>query len=162
MSGLRKVLVLCFVIFAVSVEAAYKCREVTPQACPACDYKWTDTYREYALRMLNAGGPADGTCSGAVKYIHEGSIFNLKNNACCCLSTYQSASPPSVLACPDNLGMELDELVSDYFKRFAAAQPNATANGVCGAGTYKFTFAQSLTGLSHDICACVPNNKAYI
>lgn len=154
MGGLIEIIFMFFVTLTFSEAVSFK--------CPACDYRWSDTYSDYALRMLNAKGPANGTCLvGTVKYIHKGKDFCLKNDACCCLPIHPAVNLTTMTPCPDNWGIGKYQLISDYYVKFASAHSDAPENGICRDGTYKFIFAKALTGLSHDICACVPNNKAF-
>lgn len=130
--------------------------------CPPCNYKLSATYEEYALEKLNAGGPADGTCSNdTVKYIHYGAYFGLPNDACCCLPIFQSTAPLTDDICPDNLGINKNETIVDYFQRFANTYPNAPSNGKCGEGKFKFVFDKDLIPLDHDICCCSLNNLSF-
>ena len=154
MSGVKKVIFL-FLTFVALFEA-------TQARCPSCVYKTNDTYTDYAMRMLKAKGPATGSCDGTVKYTHFGKDFGLSNNACCCLSIAPAVNLTDLQTCPDNLGIRKNEPIWQYYIRFGKAYPNAPENGICRTGTYKFIFIKALTGLSRDICGCVPDNKAFI
>lgn len=166
MSWTEKVILLLFVIFTFSEAGRLKCEVVI---CPKCDFRSSDTYANYALRMLRLKGPADGSChSDSVKYIHEGGDYNLSYNACCCMPVLPTSpvqynpQDPNFTVCPDNIGIRKDELISDYYTKVAAIQKDAPENGWCRAGTFKYIFAKDIIGTSHNTCACFINNLAFI
>lgn len=164
MNGLK---IILLIFFFVAIKAnKWKCK---PVICPVCDYRLTDTFTDIALRSLNAGGPSDGTCDTGQKYIHLGSDFGKPINACCCLHFDQSNASPvdcnprgvGVPDCPDNLGFAKNETVAAFYQRMGRLQKKAPENGCCRAGTFKFNVAAALTGLNHDFCVCVTENKAF-
>jgi len=149
--------------------------EVRCDVCPDCDFKLTDTYTDFAARHLEMG-PNDGTCgTGKEKYIHLRSDFfqTPGDNGCCCLNLPPSAAitPPVCDAenpedndpyCVANLLIGRLEKVGEYFPRIAANQPDASIDGCCQPGTFKYIYKANNTGAAHDICNCVPTNAGFI
>lgn len=166
MCRLIKVLLLLCLVFTMSEAKHYKCELVI---CPPCDFQSSETYSQYALRILNGKGPADGSCKGdSVKYTHKGEDYGLSHNACCCISVIKTTNveckprKPDVPECPDNIGIGMDEVIADYYKRVSKIQNDAPENGCCRDGTYKYIFSKHDLGTKHNTCACFVNDAAFI
>ena len=166
MTELKKLIILISSIIAISEAKTLKCK---PIICPQCNLQLNETYHEFGLRILNANGPANCSCGqGDQSYKLFGKDYGLSNDACCCLNIVPSnpvqCSPrdPAVLDCPNNLGIEQNETIGNYFKRIGKDQNGAPSNGCCRAGTYKYIFTPKITGNSKNICACVIYDKAYV
>lgn len=147
------------VILAASLEARrLKCSPI----CPDCVNAPEESFRSYATRYLEAGGPADGVCTSGVKSILFGKDYGKPNNACCCLHA-PAAAPidcgPETPQCPPAWLLGLDESAIHYFARVGRDMKGAPTNGCCPEGTIKWMFAKEYTGAADDICTCLKPNK---
>ena len=147
-------------IFSSSDARKLKCDLVM---CPACQYYSNDTYSDYAKRMINLNGPAEGSCSDdSIKYVHYGKDHGLSNDACCCLFTLPSKPGQNMVECPDSIKIGKNEIISHFYSRIAGQQKGAPENGFCRPETYKWIFAKEILGTSHNTCACFLKNECFI
>lgn len=137
--------------------------------CPPCDLHPLETIEENQLRVLNAEGPADGTCEGAnVKVINRGSDYGLNYDACCCMPVPEyppiQCDPlgPGISMCPVGPPFFKSELLGEYAVRVGElVKDSAPTDGCCANGTTKFIFPPSMSGQSNELCVCFdPNSHA--
>lgn len=150
-----------FLVLPIVAERQYKCE---PVICPQCQWNFTDTYEQSALRYVTGEIPApeDGSCGTGVKWINYGADYGVDKNSCCCIPAYTSYAPcadENSVQCPQSPKMGYTEVSHDFYKRILKFLENGPSDGCCPLGQFKWTLAAAYTSTKEDRCTCVTSGK---
>ena len=106
-------------ILPIVAKRRWKCE---PVICPPCQWNFTDTFEQSALRYLTGEipSPEDGSCETGVKWTNYGADYGFTRNTCCCFTEYASITPCTAtnnVQCIQSPPIAYSETFAHYYER---------------------------------------------